>query len=106
GQKGEDLRKKYQSASSEIHAKFEKDRSDLGGKFVGALQKLEAELQQKGELDALIEVRRERELFAGSGTLSSDGPPELARIRTVYETARVPIDTGERAAVLRLMETY
>ena len=106
GRKWEDLRKKYESASSEIQAKFEKDRSDLGGKFVGALEKLETELQQKGDLETLLEVRKERELFSGSGTLGADGPSELARIRTVYETSRAPIDTGERAARLRLMEAY
>src|SRR5690606_29117947 len=95
GRKWEDLRKKYESASSEIQAKFEKDRSDLGGKFVGALEKLETELQQKGDLETLLEVRKERELFSGSGTLGADGPSELARIRTVYETSRAPIATGE-----------
>jgi len=82
--KWEELREKFDIAASEIRSKFEKDRSDLGGKFVGALQKLEAGLQEKGALDDLLAVQKERELFVKSGSLGSDGIADLSRLRTLY----------------------
>jgi|GEM_PF-948880 len=104
--KWEELREKFDIAASEIRSKFEKDRSDLGEKFVGALQKLEAGLQEKGALDDLLAVQKERELFVKSGSLGSDGIADLSRLRTLYTESRAPIDSGEKEETVRLMEAY
>ncbi len=57
GAKGEDLRKTYEAASLEIRGKADKERSDLGAKYLGALERLEADLQAKGILENLLAVR-------------------------------------------------
>ena len=104
--KWEELRMKFDTASSEIRSKYEKERSDLGVKYAGALQKLETTLQEKGELEELLTVRNERELFITSGTPGADGPAELSRLRTLYTDSRAPIDNGEKEEVVRLMGAY
>jgi hypothetical protein len=104
--KWEQLQGKFATATSDIRAKFEKERSDLGDKFVGALQKLESGLQEKGELEALLKVRKERELFASAGTLGTEEIPDLSRLRKLYTDSRDPIDRSEKEEVVRLMQAY
>lgn len=104
--KWKELQGKFATASSDIRAKFEIDRSDLGDKFVGALQKLESGLQEKGELEALLEVRKERELFVSAGTLGTEEISDLSRLRKLYTDSRAPIDLGEKEEMVRLMQAY
>jgi hypothetical protein len=104
--KWEELQKKFETASSEIGSKYEKERSELGGKYVGALQKFEATLQEKGELEELLTVRKERELFIASATPGAEGPPELSRLRTLYTESRAPIDKRQKEEIVRLMGAY
>jgi hypothetical protein len=104
--KRQELRQRFEAASSAIRSKFDKDRADLGGKYVAALQRMEAGLQAKGELNELLAVREERELFAASGTMGSGGSPELVKIRDVYAESRAPFDAGEKEEMLRLMDAY
>src|SRR5690606_20881302 len=101
-----ELREKFDTASSEIRLKFEKDRKELGEKFAGALQKLETDLQEQGKLGELLVVRKEREMFVQSGTLGSDGIPNLSRLRTLYAESLAPIDTGEKEEIARLTQAY
>jgi hypothetical protein len=101
-----ELRKKFDNASSEILSRFDKERSDLGGKYAGALQKLEATLQEKSELEELLTVRNERESFITYGTPGAEGFPELIRLRTLYTDSRGPIDKRQKEEIVRLMEAY
>lgn len=106
GAKGEDLRKTYEAASLEIHGKADKERSDLGAKYLGALERLEADLQAKGILENLLAVRKERETFAKSGMIGSDSIPELIRLRTVYQESLAPIRSAEEEASAKLRDAY
>lgn len=105
-QRWEEVRGKFEATSTEIRSKFEKDRLNLGEKFVGALAKLEASLQEKGALEDFLAVQKERELFVKSGALGSSDIPDLSRLRTLYTESRVPIDSGEKEATVRLMQAY
>lgn len=105
-QKWEELRKKFDAASEEIRVELEKNRSALGEKYVGALQKLEEDLRDKGDLENLLAVRKERELFVESGTLGSDDISDLSRLRAIYMESRAPIDTSEKEKTARLLDAY
>lgn len=105
-QRWEGLREKFEAASLEIRSKFEKDRSELGERFVGALQKLETGLQEKGALEDLLAVQEEREGFIKSGVLGSAERTDVKRLRTVYLESRAPIDAGEKEGMGQLRDAY
>ncbi|MDF1850226.1 MAG: hypothetical protein P1U85_05275 [Verrucomicrobiales bacterium] len=68
------------------------------------LEKLQAALQEKGDLDGALALSKERETIAAgqAGEVTENDPPELAKARHLYDEAREKMISEVSAEVLPL----
>jgi len=100
------LKTAYTASLTRIQAEADVALAELAVGYAGALKKLESSLQSKGDLDGVLAVRAERELFEKSGALGDHELPSLALVRARFLAARAPIDAKEAADTGKLTESY
>ncbi len=106
----ERMEQTFEKQVERFEADLAKKTQSLNATYVRSLRKLETIIQEKGELDPLLAVRRERERFVKERSLGRDevskGVPELARVQRAFleslETERIA--TADK--VLDMAERY
>lgn len=88
--------------TAEVDAEF--DRAELRGNYVKALDRLENQLTEKGDLDLIIHIREEKKAVKDSGGTTSHEDEPLVELREKYEGALDSIDSRVDEARERAVE--
>ena len=98
------LTRQYQAAVAKASVPVDTRHSQLDQDFLLKLKALETSLMKQGDLDNLLKVKKERELFEKSHTLGADPLPALAELRSSYQSSLASI-AAERDEITSRYET-
>ncbi|MCB1063504.1 MAG: hypothetical protein KDN20_11360 [Verrucomicrobiae bacterium] len=92
----------------EIHQeKVKQPLLDLQAKYDGALEKLGKDAQRRGDLDAVLEIERERDQFRKRDALEKKANDSaLARMQEIYQTEARLLSVKIAAGQLKVLNWY
>ena len=92
------LTRQYKSALAKACVPVDTKHSQLNQDYLLRLEAQEATLMKEGDLDNLLKVKKERELFEKSHSLGADPLPALKKLRADYQTSLTTI-AAERSEI-------
>lgn len=103
-----ELRTSYDKARIDATAPFSAELKKLKDSYEAALGRLQGDFQVEGNLEAVLEVRREMEFFqkrgqSGTGEVES---AELVKLREIFSKSNQSIVARQEASVQKLVVVY
>lgn len=97
---------KLETAFAEALSRLEQPMSELDTKYQENLDKWMAAAQSRGDLEALVAGKKERETFKQLAERKFDAWPDLKRLREIYETTHQKLSEGVADDRRRLFEAF
>lgn len=100
------LTRQYKSALANACVPVDTKHSQLNQDYLQRLKAQEATLMKQGDLDNLLKVKKERELFEKSHSLGADPLPALKELRADYQSKLTTIVAERKEITTRYEGVY
>lgn len=103
-----DLKSSYQKARLDTSIPFGEELKKLIASYQSALERRQTALQEAGQLEALLEIRKEIETLGSTGEPGTDDTTdtELQKLRGIFQKSKQDIVNRQGEAVAKVTSTY